>query len=106
GCQAVAAQQRLEREAGTLGHLPARAVGIVGTDLHAPRSEVVERETRQRTHRLGDVALTAATSAPPVADLEAAQRPVDAVQARAAEEAALAAHHVALEDEHHQILAQ
>src|SRR5450432_4397877 len=91
GRERIESQQRLERETGARGDLPAAHVGVVHADLDAARTERVEGQARHRMDRLGHHAAALATGLAPVADLEAAQRPVDAVQAGAAEKFAFAA---------------
>jgi len=69
--------------------LPAALVAIVHADLDAARAEHVEGHARDRDHAFRDEAAPFEAGAPPVADLEAAERPVNAVQAQAADKAAL-----------------
>ncbi len=65
----------------------ALVVGWVASDLDAARVESIEADGRQELDGLGDVPLAGGALANPIADLEGAALPVDAMQAAPAEDA-------------------
>src|SRR5262249_52416200 len=104
--QAVAAQDTFEREAGAFGDPSAALVAAVRAHLDPARAELVERDAVQRADGFSDKPLPGTTAPAPVADLEAAHVPQDAMQPAAADVAPLAAVCRALEHREHQIFAQ
>src|SRR5262245_9969766 len=73
-------QRRLVDEAETARDRRAADVRDVAADLDAAGAELAEREVGDRAGRLGDESAALEPRAAPVADLEARDRPVDAVQ--------------------------
>mmetsp|Transcript_50955 Transcript_50955/g.119451 ORF Transcript_50955/g.119451 Transcript_50955/m.119451 type:complete len:308 (+) Transcript_50955:1544-2467(+) len=86
--QRIAAQHAFELKAAALGHGPAARVLGVTADLDPPRVQRPECQHGQQPHRFADEALASRLGPDPVADLELAHRPVDAVQAGAAQQPA------------------